>query len=177
MIPFCPPVLRVRHLGEVPEWSNGLVSKTSAASRLPGVRIPPSPPEAQKSSSRWFVGLCFVARLSSMNEITWEQFEQVELRVGTIVKAQDFPEARKPAYKITVDFGPDVGMKTSSAQVTALYTKEELVGRQIIGVVNFPPKQIGPFLSEFLITGFPQEDGTVILAVPERNVANGSKLA
>ena len=101
----------------------------------------------------------------------------MELRVGTVVSVEAFPEARKPAYKIKVDFGSDIGIKQSSAQVTDLYTLEELEGRQIVGVVNFPPKQIGPFISEFLITGFYQDDGSVVLAVPERQVKNGAKLA
>ncbi|MBT6277536.1 MAG: tRNA-binding protein [Chromatiales bacterium] len=108
--------------------------------------------------------------------IEWSDFEAVELRVGTITDAQDFPEARNPAYKIWVDFGPEVGIRKSSAQVTQLYSKEELLGRQIVGVVNFPPKQIGPFRSECLISGFVQEDGAVVLAVPERDVPNGARL-
>ena len=112
-----------------------------------------------------------------MQEITWEQFEAVELRVGTIVAAEDFPEAHKPAYKITADFGPDLGVRKSSARITDLYTREELIGRQIVGVVNFPPKQIGPVRSEFLVAGFYREDGAVVLAVPERDVHNGAKLA
>lgn len=112
-----------------------------------------------------------------MQEITWQEFEKVELRTGTITKVEDFPEAHKPAYKIWADFGDDIGVKKSSAQVTEHYAKEDLLGRQIVGVVNFPVKQIGPVRSEFLLTGFPQEDGSVILAQPERKVANGLKLA
>lgn len=112
-----------------------------------------------------------------METIAWSDFEKVELRVGTIVAVDDFREARKPAYKIQVDFGPEIGVKQSSAQITALYPKEELVGRQIIGVINFPTKQIGPFLSECLITGFYREDGAVVLAVPDQEVPNGAKLA
>lgn len=111
-----------------------------------------------------------------MKTISWNDFEQVELRVGTIVEVEDFPEARVPAYKVKADFGPQIGIMKSSAQVTALYTREALLGRQIVGVVNFPPKQIGPFRSEFLLTGFYREDGAVILAIPEREVANGAKL-
>ena len=111
-----------------------------------------------------------------MKEINWQEFEQVELRVGTIVEVDDFPEARVPAYKVKADFGPEIGVKKSSAQVTDLYSKEDLLGRQIIGVVNFPPKQIGPTRSEFLLTGFYQEDRSVVLAVPERPVVNGVKL-
>ncbi len=112
-----------------------------------------------------------------MIPITWEQFEQVELRTGTIVTVEDFPEARKPAYKITADFGPEIGLKRCSARITDLYRKEDLVGRQVIGVVNFPPKQIGPVRSEFLLTGFCTPDGAVVLAIPERPVPNGVKLA
>ena len=108
--------------------------------------------------------------------ITWEQFVAVEMRAGTIVAVEDFPEARKPAYKITVDFGPEIGIRKTSAQVKTVYTPEELVGRQVMGVVNFPPKQIGPVRSEFLLTGFYREDGAVILAVPERPVQNGARL-
>ena len=111
-----------------------------------------------------------------MKEIGWQDFAQVELRVGTIVEVQEFPEARTPAYKVWADFGPDLGIKKTSAQVTALYTPQELQGRQIVGVVNFPAKQIGPFRSEFLLTGFYREDGAVVLAVPEQTVENGAKL-
>ncbi|MGF1526654.1 MAG: tRNA-binding protein [Candidatus Competibacterales bacterium] len=109
--------------------------------------------------------------------IDWAHFAAVELRVGTVVDVQDFPEARRPAYRVWADFGADFGVRKSSAQVTALYTKEQLLGMQIIGVMNFPPKQIGPFRSEFLLTGFVRDDGGVVLAVPERAVANGAKLA
>lgn len=108
--------------------------------------------------------------------ITWEQFEAVEMRAGTIVAVEDFPEARQPAYKITVDFGPDIGVRRTSAQVKAIYSHDELLGRQVMGVVNFPPKQIGPMRSEFLLTGFYREDGAVVLAVPERPVQNGARL-
>ncbi len=111
-----------------------------------------------------------------MNNITWNDFEQVELRTGTITAAEDFPEARKPAYKLTVDFGPEIGTRRSSAQITDLYTKEDLIGKQIVGVVNFPPKQIGPFISECLVTGFITDEG-VVLAAPDKAVGNGMKLA
>jgi tRNA-binding protein len=111
-----------------------------------------------------------------MAEITWQQFEIVEMRAGTIIDVEDFPEARKPAYKITVDFGPEIGVRKTSAQVTTIYSREELIGKQVMGVVNFPPKQIGPMRSEFLLTGFYREDGAVVLAIPERPVQNGARL-
>ncbi len=111
-----------------------------------------------------------------MNEIAWADFEKVELRVGTVMAVESFPEARKPAYKLTVDFGPEVGIRRSSAQITAHYSLDELQGRQVVGVVNFPSKRIGPFTSECLITGFYREDGSVILAVPDKPVPNGAKL-
>ena len=112
----------------------------------------------------------------SGNIITWREFERVDLRVGTIVRAEPFPEARKPAYKLWVDLGP-LGVKQSSAQITARYAPESLIGTQVLAVTNFPPRQIGPFISEILITGFVGPDGDVILARPEFPVANGTKLA
>ena len=115
--------------------------------------------------------------MKDMSEIDWKDFQKVEIRVGTIIDAQDFPEARKPAYKLKVDFGHELGVKKSSAQVVDLYTKEDLVGKQVVAVVNFPPKQVGPFISECLVTGFQREDGTVVLAVPDKSVLNGVRLA
>ena len=112
-----------------------------------------------------------------MKTISWADFESVELRVGTITEVEEFPQARKPAYKLTVDFGPEIGTRRSSARITDLYAKKDLVGRQIVAVVNFPPKQVGPFLSECLVTGFYRKDGAVVLAVPEQPVENGSKLS
>lgn len=111
-----------------------------------------------------------------MKVISWAEFESVELRAGTIVAVDDFPEAKKPAWKLTVDFGAEIGIRRSSARITDLYSKEELLGRQVVAVVNFPPKRVGPFVSECLVTGFYREDGAVVLAVPERPVPNGAKL-
>ena len=111
-----------------------------------------------------------------MEEISWNHFAKVELRAGTIIEVEEFPEARVPAYQVKADFGPELGVKQSSAQVTDLYSREELLGKQILAVVNFPPKQIGPFRSEFLLTGFYLENNAVVLAVPERAVPNGAKL-
>ncbi len=111
-----------------------------------------------------------------MIEIDWSEFEKVELRVGTIIEVEDFPEARKPAYKLKIDFGDEIGIKKSSAQITDLYKKDELLGKQVMAVVNFPPKQIGPFMSECLVTGFSNKEGAIVLAMPEFSVPNGSKL-
>lgn len=108
--------------------------------------------------------------------ISWQDFEQIELRAGTVVKAESFPEARSPAYKIWVDFGSDFGVRKTSAQITQLYTLEELPGKQVLGVLNFPPKQIGPFRSEFLLAGFAREDGAIVLAVPDKPTPDGAKL-
>ena len=112
-----------------------------------------------------------------MKTIQWNDFEQVELRIGSIVDVQEFPQARKPAYKVTADFGEQIGILKASAQITDLYTPEDLLGKQIVGVVNFPAKQIGPFMSQFLLTGFVQKDGAVVIAQPERPVEIGLKLA
>lgn len=111
-----------------------------------------------------------------MTKISWKDFEQIELRTGTITEVQDFPEARKPAYKLTIDFGDEIGIKKSSAQITDLYSKDDLLGKQVMAVVNFLPKQIGPFMSECLVTGFPDEEGNVVLAVPDKAVPDGKKL-
>jgi tRNA-binding protein len=110
-----------------------------------------------------------------METITWDDFEKVALRVGTVLQVLDFPEARKPAYKLQVDFG-NYGIRWSSAQITKHYTKKELVGRQIIGVTNFPKKQIANFMSEFLVTGFADANGDIVLSAIDKPVPNGSKL-
>jgi len=110
-----------------------------------------------------------------MEEITWADFEKVELRSGTILTVFAFPEARKPAYKLEVDFG-EFGIRMSSAQITSHYTMEELIGSQIVGVINFPKKQIGKFMSEFLVTGFADENGDIVLTTLAGKVPNGSKM-
>ena len=110
-----------------------------------------------------------------MEEINWSDFEKVELRAGTILEVYDFPEARKPAYKVKVDFG-EFGIKMSSAQITKHYTKDELPGQQIVGVINFPKKQIGKFMSEFLVTGFADVNGDIVLTSLAGVVPNGSKM-
>ena len=111
-----------------------------------------------------------------MDEISWSEFERVELRVGRVVAAEVFPEAHKPAYKLRVDFGPDIGELKSSARITEHYRPEELEGRLVVGVVNFPPKQIGPVMSECLVTGFHDAEGRVVLCVPDGDVPLGTKL-
>lgn len=111
-----------------------------------------------------------------MENLTWQEFTKVELRVGTIIKVEAFPEARKPAWKLTVDFGSELGTRRSSAQITDLYSSEQLLNKQVLAVVNFPPKQIGPFMSECLVTGLIQTDGSVVLAVPDQPVENGLRL-
>ena len=111
-----------------------------------------------------------------MNHISWDEFTKVELRVGRVIRAELFAEARKPAYKLLVDFGPEIGINKSSAQITNLYTLEELTGKLVVAVVNFPDKQIGPFKSECLVTGFHNENGEVALCVPDKPVPLGTKL-
>ena len=113
---------------------------------------------------------------SVVEQITFDDFLKVDVRVGQVLAADPFPEARKPAYKLTIDFGPDIGVKKSSAQITVHYTREQLLGRKIAAVVNFPPRQIGPFMSEVLTLGFPDAAGEVVLVGVDRDVPLGGRL-
>ncbi len=112
-----------------------------------------------------------------MDQATFDDFLKLDIRNGTVIAAESFPEARQPAVKLQVDFGADIGMKQSSAQITELYAPDDLVGMKIIAVVNFPPRQIGPFMSEVLVLGFPDAEGRIVLAGPKADVPNGSRLA
>jgi tRNA-binding protein len=117
-----------------------------------------------------------MADAASAPQITFDDFLKVDIRVGTVIEAKTFPEARKPAYRLVIDFGPSVGVKKSSVQITKNYTLEELVGRQVAAIVNFPPRQIGPFMSEVLTLGFPDAAGEVVLVTPTLKVPNGGRL-
>ena len=117
------------------------------------------------------------AATAPMQQIGWDDFIKVELRVGRVLSAQPFPQARKPAYILQVDFGAELGVRKSSAQITGLYQPEELVGRLVVAVLNFPDKQIGPLMSECLVTGFHDADGHVVLCVPDRDVPLGTRLS
>jgi tRNA-binding protein len=108
--------------------------------------------------------------------ITFADFEKVDIRVGRVIRADEFPEARKPAYKLLIDFGPEIGTRQSSAQLTQRYRREELEGRLVVAVVNFPPRQIGPFMSEVLTLGVPDADGAVVLLVPDKDVGVGGRM-
>lgn len=114
--------------------------------------------------------------MSISEQVTFADFAKLDIRVGTIVEALPFPQARKPAFRLTIDFGPEIGIKRSSAQITARYTLEELPGRQVAAVVNFPPRQIGPMMSEVLTLGFPDENGEVVLVQPTLPIPNGGRL-
>lgn len=114
--------------------------------------------------------------MTAMELIDWKAFERVQLRVGTVRSVSPFPEARKPAYKLEIDFGEPIGVLRPSAQITVLYTPEELIGRQVLAVVNFPPKQIGPFMSQCLVTGVPNENGDIVLVTPDFAAPNGARL-
>ena len=111
-----------------------------------------------------------------MERINWSDFEIIDLRAGTVVEVEDFPEARKPAFKLKIDFGDEIGLKMASAQLTDHYSREDLLGKQVICVINFPSKQIGPFISECLVTGLYRDDDSVVLAIPDKEVGNGAKL-
>lgn len=114
--------------------------------------------------------------MNKKDPISYEDFDKVDIRSGTILSIEEFPEARNPAYKLTIDFGPEIGIKKSSAQITHHYSKESLVGKQILAVVNFKPKQIGPFISEVLVLGVSDSQNKIVLVMPERTIHNGQKL-
>ncbi|PAY16912.1 molecular chaperone [Rhodopirellula sp. SM50] len=153
-------------------------SWTAGKRRAQCLRVSPAKkPETRERRVEEVIALC-LAELGMQTGITaWQAFENLDMRAGTVTAVEDLPKARRPAYRVTVDFGAELGTKRTSAQITVHYTKAELIGRQIIGVVNIPPKQIGTFMSEFLIVGFYRDDGSVILAVPDRSVPDGAKLA
>ena len=141
-------------------------SRTASARRSSGQQLAPR---------RAFVS-CFDAMPAESAPLSYAEFQRVDIRVGRIVAVEDFPEARKPAYKLRIDFGAEIGVKKSSAQATRHYSKEELLHRLVVAVVNFPPKQIGPYMSEVLTLGVPDGDGAVVLLVPEQDVPLGGRL-
>jgi tRNA-binding protein len=124
----------------------------------------------------WIDGKSRYCEKFQQMDLTWSEFERVEMRVGTIVEANDFPEARKPAYQLTIDFGSEIGIRKSSAQITKRYAKQDLIGRQIVGVVNFPRKQIEKFMSECLVIGSVGDDNDIVLLAPDFNVENGLRI-
>ena len=139
--------------------------------------VPPGPAHygPQLARHRAFVS-CFDAMADESAPLSYAEFQRVDIRVGRIVRVEDFPAARKPAYKLHIDFGPEIGVKKSSAQLTTHYAKEELLQRLVVAVVNFPPRQIGPFMSEVLTLGVPDSDGAVVLLVPEQDVPIGGRM-
>jgi tRNA-binding protein len=151
------------------ESSNGVPRRSVIFQRLASDRRPPADKGARIVSD-------FPTMTSDVKPLSYAEFDRVDIRVGRVVDVQDFPEARKPAFKLRIDFGPEIGVKKSSAQATKYYSKESLVNRLVIAVVNFPPKQIGPFMSEVLTLGVPDGDGAVVLLQPEREIPLGGRM-
>ena len=133
-------------------------------------------PDTGRGDAGLGVVSCFYAVMDEAAPLSYAEFERVDIRVGRIIEVEDFPEARKPAIKLTIDFGNEIGVKKSSAQITKYYAPESLVGKQVVAVVNFPPRQIGPFLSEVLTLGVPDENGEVVLLHPSLPTPNGGRM-